>query len=185
MIIFAMDSSLVRISKFLSRVLRHSPERIGIALDSAGWVSVDQLLTAARRSGISLDRATLQRVVEDNDKQRFAFSSDGTRIRASQGHSISVDLGLQPRRPPDVLYHGTATHNVDSIRAAGLHPGRRTHVHLSRDEATARKVGERHGRPVVLRVAAGAMDRAGHEFLRSDNGVWLTASVPPQYIAFP
>lgn len=180
-----MDKSLVRISKFLSLVLRHSPERIGLALDSAGWVGVDELLAAAARSGVSIDRLTLERVVADNDKRRFAFSSDGTRIRASQGHSVPIDLGLQPQCPPDVLYHGTAAHNVESIRATGLRPGRRTHVHLSSDAATASTVGQRHGRPVVLRIAAGAMHRTGHEFLQSENGVWLTESVLPQYIIFP
>lgn len=180
-----MDRALVRTSKFLSRVLRHAPESVGLALDEAGWVDVQALLGAARRAGVALDRATLHRVVAENDKQRFALSADGTRIRASQGHSVRVELGLEPTEPPEVLFHGTAERSVDSIRAEGLRPGRRTHVHLSADEATAVAVGGRHGRPVVLRVHAGRMHAAGHAFYRSDNGVWLTDAVPAAYLDFP
>ena len=180
-----MDASLVRTSKFLSKVLRHAPESVGLRLDEAGWVDVDELLAAAGRAGVALDRPTLERVVAENDKQRFALSPDGVRIRASQGHSVTVELGLEPVVPPDVLFHGTADRNLDSIRAQGLVPGRRTHVHLSADEATAVNVGRRHGRPVVLRVRAGEMHRAGHPFYRSDNGVWLTGAVPPAHIDFP
>lgn len=180
-----MDPSLVRASKFLSLVLRHKPEHIGITLDAAGWVGVDELLAAAGRSGFALDRATLERVVADNDKRRFAFSEDGARIRASQGHSVAVELGLEPQAPPEVLFHGTATRFLDSIRRGGLRPGSRTHVHLSADEATARTVGQRHGKPAVLRIDAGAMHRDGHAFVRSENGVWLTEAVPAGYISFP
>jgi putative RNA 2'-phosphotransferase len=180
-----MDKSLVHFSRFVSKVLRHAPESVGLRLDEAGWVDVDDLLAAANRAGVALDRPTLERVVAENDKQRFALSADGARIRASQGHSVAVELGLQPVQPPEVLYHGTAERNLDSIRAQGLVPGRRTHVHLSADEATAVTVGARHGRPVVLRVAAGAMHRAGHPFFRSENGVWLTAAVPPGHLHFP
>lgn len=180
-----MDQSLARTSKFLSLVLRHRPEHIGIALDSAGWVDVDELLAAAGRSGFALDRATLERVVADNDKRRFAFSDDGARIRASQGHSVAVELGLEPQAPPDVLFHGTATRFLDSIRREGLSPGSRTHVHLSEDEATAVEVGRRHGKPAVLRIDAGGMHRDGHAFVRSENGVWLTPAVPAGYIRSP
>ncbi len=180
-----MDAGLVRMSKFVSKVLRHAPESVGLRLDEAGWVDVDDLLAAAGRAGVALDRPTLERVVAENDKQRFALSADGLRIRASQGHSVAVELGLAPQEPPNVLFHGTADRNLDSIRQQGLIPGRRTHVHLSMDEATAVTVGRRHGRPVVLRVRAGEMHRAGHDFYRSDNGVWLTAAVPPQHIDFP
>jgi len=180
-----MDPSLVRASRFLSLVLRHRPEQIGIALDSAGWVSVDELLAAARRSGFPLDRATLERVVAENDKRRFAFSGDGARIRASQGHSVDVELGLAAQAPPEVLFHGTATRFLESIRREGLRPGSRTHVHLSPDEATARVVGRRHGAPVVLRVAAGDMHRDGLALVRSENGVWLAREVPAPYLAFP
>ncbi|MEW5929011.1 MAG: RNA 2'-phosphotransferase [Gemmatimonadota bacterium] len=180
-----MDPSLVRTSKFLSLVLRHQPEHIGIALDAGGWVGVDELLAAAGRSGFALDRAALERVVADNDKQRFAFSDDGARIRASQGHSVAVELGLEPQTPPDELFHGTATRFLDSIRSQGLRPGSRTHVHLSADEATAVEVGRRHGKPAVLRIDAGAMHRDGHAFVRSVNGVWLAEAVPAAYIGFP
>lgn len=180
-----MDAALVRTSKFLSRVLRHAPESVGLRLDEAGWTEVDALLEAARRAGVPLDRPTLERVVAENDKRRFALSADGTRIRASQGHSVPVELGLAPAAPPDVLFHGTADRNLASIRAHGLRPGRRTHVHLSSDEATAVAVGRRHGRPVVQRVLAGRMHAAGHAFYRSDNGVWLTDAVPAHHIEFP
>ncbi|HEX6369059.1 MAG TPA: RNA 2'-phosphotransferase [Longimicrobium sp.] len=180
-----MDAGLVRMSRFVSKVLRHAPESVGLRLDEAGWVDVDDLLAAAARSGVALDRATLERVVAENDKQRFALSGDGVRIRASQGHSVPVELGLAPAVPPDVLFHGTADRSLESIRAQGLVPGRRTHVHLSADEATAVNVGRRHGRPVVLRVEAGRMHRAGHAFYRSENGVWLTVAVPPEHLCFP
>jgi putative RNA 2'-phosphotransferase len=180
-----MAPSLVRASKFLSLVLRHRPEHIGIALDSAGWVSVDELLAAAQRSGFPLDRATLERVAAGNDKRRFALSADGARIRASQGHSVDVDPGLAPQAPPEVLFHGTATRFLESIRRDGLMPGSRTHVHLSPDEATALTVGRRHGAPIVLRVAAGEMHRGGLALVRSENGVWLAREVPVRYLALP
>jgi putative RNA 2'-phosphotransferase len=180
-----MDKSLVKASKFLSLVLRHDPGRVGITLDHAGWVDVDLLLAAVRRSGVALDRPTLDRIVTENDKKRFAFSVDGARIRASQGHSVSVDLGLAPQAPPEILFHGTAARSVDSNRRDGLRPRSRTHVHLSRDEETAVAVGRRHGKPVVLRIAAGEMHRAGHELMVSENGVWLARAVPVEFIAFP
>lgn len=127
----------------------------------------------------------LEEVVAGNDKQRFAFSADGLQIRASQGHSVDVDLALPPTEPPSTLYHGTAERFVASIRTHGLRPGSRNHVHLSADDVTARKVGQRHGTPVVLEVRAQAMSAAGHTFYRSANGVWLTEGVPTEYIAFP
>ncbi|HEX8384643.1 MAG TPA: RNA 2'-phosphotransferase [Rubricoccaceae bacterium] len=177
-----MDRSLVRVSRFLSLVLRHDPGRVGLTLSPDGWAEVEDLVAAANRAGVPLDRATLDRVVAENDKQRFALSPDGGRVRANQGHSVPVDLGLAPLEPPEVLYHGTAARSVPSILAGGIHAGRRVHVHLSADERTAEAVGRRHGRPVVLRVAAGAMHRDGHTFHRSENGVWLTAAVPPAYV---
>lgn len=180
-----MDRALVPTSRWMSKVLRHAPESVGLALDEAGWVDVDALLRAAHGAGVALDRAMLDRIVGENDKQRFALSADGRRIRASQGHSVPVQLGLAPRTPPEVLFHGTAEGNLASIRRQGLRPGRRTHVHLSADEATAVAVGRRHGRPVVLRVPAGRMHAAGHAFYRSDNGVWLTDAVPPGDVEFP
>jgi putative RNA 2'-phosphotransferase len=179
------DRSSTRVSRFLSRILRHAPHEAGLTLDEQGWVAVDDLLAACARAGVALDRAALARVVAENDKQRFAFSADGSRIRASQGHSVPVRLGLPPAQPPDILYHGTATRFVESIRREGLRAGSRTHVHLSADAETAVRVGARHGRPVVLRVDAGRMHAGGHEFTHSANGVWLTDSVPPGYIHFP
>jgi putative RNA 2'-phosphotransferase len=180
-----MDADLTRVSKFLSLVLRHKPEEIGLMLDGQGWAEVDELIACAGRHGRRLDRALIRRVVETNDKKRFALSDDGSRIRASQGHSVEVDLALEPRTPPEVLFHGTATRFLESIRNQGLHAGGRNHVHLSLDEATATKVGARHGRPVVLRVRSGEMARAGMIFYLSDNGVWLTGSVPAEFIDFP
>jgi len=176
--------TLVRLSKFLSLVLRHDPGRIGLTLDPAGWAEVDELIAAAARSGVEIDRETLARVVAENDKQRFALSPDGNRIRANQGHSVEVDLGLEPRTPPELLYHGTASRFVDSIRGSGLHAAGRMHVHLSPDEETARRVGQRHGAPVVLTIAAGRMHRDGRPFFLSANGVWLTNAVPAEYIVF-
>ncbi len=180
-----MDADLTRISKFLSLVLRHNPEEIGLTLDGQGWASVDDLIACAGRHGRKLDRATIERVVSTNDKKRFALSDDGLRIRASQGHSVAVDLGLEPVEPPEWLFHGTATRSVESIRGEGLQPSGRVHVHLSVDEPTAIKVGSRHGRPVVLKVRAGEMHRSGIAFYRSENGVWLTGPVDPGFLEFP
>lgn len=171
------------ISKFLSYVLRHAPDSIGLSLDANGWAEVDELLARAGTAGRRIDPATLRAVVAQSDKQRFTVSEDGRRIRAAQGHSIAVDLDLEPSEPPQRLYHGTATHNLDAILAEGLRPGRRQHVHLSPDVETARKVGARHGKPAVLAVDTAAMHRDGHRFLRADNGVWLTGSVPAGYLA--
>jgi putative RNA 2'-phosphotransferase len=170
-------------SKFLSYVLRHAPDSIGLTLDPNGWVDVEELLARARAAGQALDRATVDEVVATSDKKRFTISADGTRIRAAQGHSVSVDLGLDPATPPSVLFHGTAVGNLDSIRRDGLRPGRRQKVHLSPDEATAVRVGQRHGKPVVLRVDAGGMHARGLPFWRAENGVWLTDHVPPQFLA--
>ncbi|PRX92392.1 RNA 2'-phosphotransferase [Allonocardiopsis opalescens] len=176
------DKRSVRVSKFLSRHLRHSPGRIGLRPDEAGWVAVEELLAACARAGLPITRAELDQVVAANDKRRFAFSDDGTRIRASQGHSIPVRLGLPPAVPPPVLYHGTARSALPAIEREGLRPMRRHDVHLSADPATALRVGARHGAPVVLRVDAAAMHADGREFRVSDNGVWLTAAVPPRYL---
>ena len=178
-------SPLVRLSKWMSLVLRHEPAKFGLVLDSAGWARVDDLLAAAGRAGVPLDDASLRRVVAENDKRRFALSDDGARIRASQGHSVAVALGLEPVEPPAVLFHGTATRFLDSIRREGLIPGRRRHVHLSADEAAAAAVGARHGRPAVLRVDAARMHADGHRFYLSANGVWLTEAAGAAYLAFP
>ncbi len=178
-----MDPELIRWSKFLSLVLRHRPQKLELTLDSGGWVDVDTLLAAMLARGMAFDRALLERVVAENDKQRFAFSEDGTKIHANQGHSIPVVLDLAPRTPPDLLYHGTAVKNLNSIRGQGLVKGRRHAVHLSPDVETARKVGQRHGQPVVLVIQAGRMAADGFVFTCSENGVWLTESVPPEYIS--
>jgi putative RNA 2'-phosphotransferase len=173
-----------RESKFLARVLRHEPEAIGLKLDRNGWVSVDDLLRAMKKAGRRLSRDQLVEIVALNDKRRFTLSEDGHRIRAAQGHSVEVDLGLPPAIPPHSLYHGTAARNLDAIFAHGLLPGRRRHVHLSPDPETAIRVGERHGKPVVLRIDAAAMQADGHTFYCADNGVWLTAGVHVHYLGF-
>lgn len=171
------------ISKFLSYVLRHAPASIGIELDRQGWAGVGELLDGAAKAGKPFSLADLQHVVETNDKKRFAFSADGMKIRASQGHSVGIDLGLQSISPPLSLYHGTSTHFLDSILREGLKPGNRQKVHLSIDLETATAVGARHGKPVVLRVASGKMNEHGLAFWRADNGVWLTDAVPPLYLS--
>jgi putative RNA 2'-phosphotransferase len=175
----------VRLSKFLSLVLRHKPEVAGITLDRRGWASVEELLEGCRRRGRPISREELDEVVATNDKGRFALSADGTRIRAVQGHSVPVDLGYEPRTPPEFLYHGTARRFLDGIQREGLRSRGRQHVHLSSDAETAVKVGQRHGRPVVLRVHAGQMAREGHAFFLSENGVWLTERVPARYLDAP
>jgi putative RNA 2'-phosphotransferase len=172
----------VRASKLLSRVLRHDPASVGITLDPAGWVEVDTLLTALREHGYRLSREQLRQLVAASDKQRFALDPATDRIRANQGHSVAVDLGLPPAVPPDRLYHGTPCRNVESILAEGINRGGRHDVHLSPDVETARRVGARRGRCAVLVVAAGAMHRDGHLFSVSDNGVWLTGHVPAGYL---
>lgn len=173
----------VRISKFLSLVLRHEPAAGGVTLDEEGWVAVQELLEGAARQGFLFTRAELEEVVQTSDKQRFAFSSDAQRIRANQGHSIAVDLGLQQLTPPDVLYHGTVERFLSSIMTNGLEKRARQHVHLSADVATATRVGGRRGKPVVLAIAAANMYADGFQFFLSANGVWLTDMVPPRYIS--
>lgn len=177
-----MNKQDVKLSKFLALVLRHEPERVGIKLDPAGWVAVEELLRGCAASGLPISREQLEHVVEVNDKKRFAFSEDGQRIRASQGHSIEVDLEYTPCDPPEFLYHGTVERFLASIQAQGLQKGQRHHVHLSPDAGTARAVGARRGAPVILKVKSGEMHRAGHQFFRSANGVWLTEHVPPTFI---
>ena len=173
----------VKVSKYLSKHLRHQPERIGLILDEGGWVEIDTLIAAATAHGFRFTREELDHVVAANDKKRFAI--EGTRIRASQGHSVEVDLGLPAATPPPYLYHGTVDRNLDAIRSEGLRPMNRHDVHLSADRETATRVGARRGRPVVLSVDTGAMHRDGHVFHVSANGVWLTKAVPPQYLRFP
>ena len=166
-------------SKFISLILRHKPETIGIKLDAHGWAPVDQLLT-----GVGISMEDLERIVGTDEKQRYSFNEDKTLIRANQGHSIPVDLELEEREPPEYLYHGTVGRFLGSIQKEGLKRGSRQFVHLSPDVETAVKVGQRRGKPVVLQVAAGRMHREGYRFYLSANGVWLTEAVPPQYLKF-
>ena len=164
-------------------MLRHAPDSVGLTLDEAGWVRVDDLLSALRAHGLTLTREQLAETVATSDKQRFAFDPAGERIRANQGHSIPVDLGLSARTPPAVLFHGTVAAALPGIRTHGLSRRGRHHVHLSPDVETARTVGRRRGRPVVLRVDAAAMAADGVPFYRSANGVWLVDAVPPRYLS--
>lgn len=176
------EKQLVRTSKRLSRHLRHAPEEIGIALDAAGWVPVSELLAALRRHGHRVTPAELDEVVARNNKRRFEFDGDRTRIRASQGHTVAVELDYAVTVPPDVLYHGTVAAVLPAIYAEGLKPMARHAVHLSADTETATRVGARRGKPVVLKVDAAGMHRDGHEFRVSTNGVWLVDAVPPAYL---
>lgn len=176
------NSRQVKISKYLSKHLRHQPDRIGLQLAPGGWVSVDELLAACRSNYFSISRNELNEVVTNNDKQRFSFDPTGMLIRANQGHSVEIDLELEPAIPPDVLYHGTGHGAVESILRTGLNKMSRHHVHLSTDVATARQVGMRHGRPIVFAVDAASMTRSGYTFYCSANGVWLVEQVPPEYL---
>lgn len=178
------DRRLVKTSKYLSKHLRHQPERLGLELGPGGWVDVEVLLGALDTHGFALTRAELEEVVERNDKRRFTFDAERTRIRAAQGHSVAVDLELEAVPPPAELFHGTPRANVDAILREGLRPGTRQHVHLSPDLATARRVGRRRDpRPAILVVRAAELAAAGHAFYRADNGVWLTDAVPPTALA--
>lgn len=169
----------------MSLVLRHKPEEIGLKLDAAGWANVDALVSAMQQHGVPITADQLAKVVDSDEKSRYQFSSDRKRIRASQGHSVAVDLGYQPEKPPDVLYHGTATRFIESIRKTGLQKRNRHHVHLSVSTKVAETVGKRYGQPVILIIDAAGMHRDDHAFYRSDNNVWLTEEVPARYISFP
>ena len=173
--------SYEKISKYMSMILRHRPETIGITLDEHGWADVDELIEgiAAKKK---FNREILEEIVRTDKKQRYSFNEDKTRIRANQGHSIPVDLDLEPSEPPEILWHGTAEKYVASIDRTGLRPGNRMYVHLSADEQTAEQVGRRHGRPVIYHVKSGEMYRKGFRFYRSVNGVWLTVMVPAEYL---
>lgn len=172
------------VSKFLSYVLRHAPDSIGIVLDSDGWVTIDRLLEASVAAGQDLNLEVLQEVVATSEKKRFTVSEDGSRIRAAQGHTTStVSVKHESREPPAVLYHGTATRFLDSILAKGLIPGNRHHVHLSEFRDTALEVGKRYGKPVLLTVDSKRMSEDGRAFYQADNGVWLTEEVDIRYIS--
>jgi putative RNA 2'-phosphotransferase len=177
-----MEQQLKHISKFMSLVLRHKPETIGLQLDENGWVSVAELIEKLNAKGAAVNIAIVNTVVDTNDKKRFAFNEDKTMIRANQGHSIEVELNLKAVTPPDVLYHGTASRFVESILKEGLQKQQRQQVHLSQLQETATAVGSRHGKPVILNINAKAMAEAGFAFYLSDNGVWLVDSVPVEYI---
>ena len=173
---------LTQYSKFLSLVLRHQPEAAGITLDRHGWADVPALLEGLQKTGRPVRMEMLEEIVRTDEKQRYAFNAEHTKIRANQGHSIPVELDLVPLTPPEVLWHGTAERFLGMIFADGLRPMSRQYVHLSADPETAQKVGQRHGKPVILRVAAGEMFRAGMQFYQAENGVWLTDTVPPAYL---
>lgn len=171
-------------SKYLSLLLRHQPEKIGLQLDENGWASVEELLL--KWDGpVILDYTSLEHIVSTNNKKRFSFDESGQKIRASQGHSIGIDLQLEPQSPPDVLYHGTVEKYLASIRSQGLLKMDRQHVHLSMDEGTATAVAQRRGKPVLLQIRSGDMQASGYSFFLSANSVWLTEHVPVDYIQFP
>lgn len=174
--------NLKETSKFMSLILRHKPETIGITLDEHGWANVDELIEGIAKTS-PFNRDMLEEIVKTDNKQRYSFNEDKTLIRANQGHSIPVDVELKEEVPPDILFHGTGQKYVDSIDKMGLIHKSRLYVHLSRDEATAVNVGKRHGKPVVYRVVANKMHNDGYKFYKSVNGVWLTENVPLQYIS--
>lgn len=179
-----MNSDTKNTSKFLSLVLRHAPETIKLSLDSNGWASVEELLQQCNAFQKKLDFETLKHIVETNDKKRFAFNADMTKIRASQGHSITIDLDIKPVTPPTVLFHGTVEKFLEAIKNEGLKKMSRQHVHLSNDIETATKVASRRGKPIILTIEAETMLQEGYLFYCSENGVWLTDEVPPKYIKF-
>jgi len=170
------------LSRFLSLALRHDPTAADITLDAAGWILIEDLIQWATRMGQPLTRDQILQIVANSDKQRFTISADGRSLRAAQGHSVPVDLGLEHRTPPETLFHGTADISVPTILREGLKPQSRQHVHLSSDTTTARQVGRRHGRPVVLEIQAKAAHAAGQPFWISENGVWLTTSISPKFL---
>ena len=173
-----------RISKFLSLILRHRPEKINIELDNFGWANIDELVEKCNKFGVRFTKEELDYVVENNSKKRLAYSEDGLKVRASQGHSIKIDLGYEPVAPPEFLFHGTATRFLESIKETGLDKRNRHHVHLSSNETTATSVGKRHGKLALLVVKSKEMHEAGHEFFVSENQVWLTDKVPVEFIEF-
>ena len=177
-------TQIVQLSKFLSLILRHKPETIGIKLDEHGWADVNKLIEGVKRSGKQFNFALLDRVVAENDKQRFSFNEDKTKIRANQGHTRKVDVELEEKVPPKTLYHGTLKSNFASINSKGLLKMKRLYVHLSGDIETAQKVADRrHGESIIYKIDAAAMSRDGYKFFQSVNGVWLTAHVPAKYLS--
>lgn len=178
------EKDTTELSKFLSYVLRHKPESIGLTLDAEGWASIEAIMIGAAKTGRQVTPGMVASVVETNDKKRFSLSEDGLKIRAVQGHSTAqVAIDFEQKTPPQYLYHGTATRFLDSILQKGLEPGNRQHVHLSADPHVAITVGARHGKPVVLTIAAADMHAKGHKFHQAENGVWLTTTVPAVFLA--
>lgn len=177
------DATQKRNSKFLSLVLRHKPETLGLQLDAQGWVEIASLLQAFKQYGKRLNRQQLEQICANCEKQRFKISDDGLRIRANQGHTVKIDLALPEAMPPAVLYHGTASRFIASIFEKGLQAGSRQHVHMTDDLATAKKVGARHGKPVILRVDAAGLALSGQVFYRSENKVWLSTNIAPAYLS--
>ncbi|WP_417785412.1 RNA 2'-phosphotransferase [Tenacibaculum sp.] len=174
-----------RISKFLSLILRHQPEKIGLTLDINGWALLDELITKSENNGVSFTKDELDFVVKTNDKQRFSFNEDKTKIRANQGHSLkNVTIVTETKTPPPFLYHGTVAKFIPSIKENGLQKMSRQHVHLSSDLETAKKVGSRRGKPIILTVQSDDMHKKGFKFFLSENGVWLTNLVPTEFIKF-
>lgn len=176
------EKQQIQLSKFLSLILRHKPETIGIELDPNGWVDVNELIQKSNKNGIQFDRETLNHIVATNSKKRFAFNNKLDKIRASQGHSVEIKLGYKNQKPPEILFHGTSNKSVQSILETGLEKRNRQHVHLSSDIETAIKVGQRHGKPIVLVILAQKMYEDNFEFFISENGVWLTYYVPTKYL---
>lgn len=174
-------SSMVKLSRYISMLLRHKPEAAGITLDKNGWADVDELIRGICRTRY-IDRKMLEKIVAEDEKQRYSFSSDKTRIRANQGHSVDVDVELEEKEPPEILWHGSAEQFGNSIDCSGILPKSRQYVHLSSDRETAVKVGSRHGAPIVYTVRSGKMFKDGYRFFLSANGVWLTKRVPVDYI---
>jgi len=180
-----MDDNYKRkVSKFISLILRHDPSAINISLDKNGWADVDGLLKGIGNKGYKITLDDLKTIVSEDEKSRYSFSDDFTKIRANQGHSIDVDVELRKTQPPEYLFHGTGEKSLESIKQSGLKPMSRLYVHLSKDTETALKVGQRHGKPVVLKIASGEMSKNGFDFYLSENNVWLTEKVPPAYIKF-
>lgn len=180
-----MEPRLIQTSKFLSYVLRHEPEAIGLSLDPGGWADIDELLECARAEGRPVSRSRINAVIQSGEKSRFTLSDDEAKIRATYGHSLDVDLNLEPTPPPNDLYHGTAESTVPTIRREGLLPQSRQYVHLSSTQTEAESVGHRHGKAVVLVVRAADLHEDGHALYKSTDAVWLTRHVPPHYLAFP
>lgn len=170
------------LSKFIALILRHKPDTVGITLDEHGWASVSELISGINACGNEIDMQTLEEIVAEDEKQRYSFNSDKTKIRANQGHSVNVDVELKKAVPPETLFHGTGEKFVSSIKSEGLKSKSRLYVHLSKDRETAVKVGSRHGKPVVFEVNSGEMSRNCFEFFLSENDVWLTKIVPAEYL---